>query len=89
MKTATLALAFVAASSIAHADTPSSEPSTTLPEITVYPHPGALLIDRLSRQIITAIGSQARLPRLPQHQARAEQPDSAPKASPHTTAGEA
>ena len=48
MKTATLALAFVAASSIAHADTPSSEPSTTLPEITVYPHPGALLIDRLS-----------------------------------------
>ena len=65
MKTATLALAFVAASSIAHADTPSSEPSTTLPEITVYPHPGALLIDRLSRQIITAIGSQARLPRLP------------------------
>ncbi len=84
MKKFTLAIAIAVIASAAQADEKPVEASTTLPEITVYPSPSALLIDRLCRQIIADIGPQVHLIPLPQQQARTDQPEAVPTAPPES-----
>lgn len=81
MKTSSFALATLAMAAATSVNAESSMGSSTLPEITVYPNPVELMIDRLSRQIIADIGANARLPDLSQQEASAaemEEPIGAP-----------
>lgn len=75
MKTTALAFVATAIGGAASANAQTAEPSSNLPDITVYPNPVALLIDRLSRQIIDDMDTAARLPALSHQEARATDVD--------------
>lgn len=75
MRTTTLAFVATAMAGAASANAQTAEPSSKLPDITVYPNPVALLIDRLSRQIIDDMDTAARLPELLHQEAHAPDVD--------------
>ncbi len=87
MKTTSFALATLAMAAATSANAQSSMGSSTLPEITVYPNPVELMIDRLSRQIIADIDANARLPDLSQQEANAADAEDSIGAPAHFTRG--